>query len=355
MPNHSPLYALAGLLFAAIAHAQPSLHSLPDSIAAPGTPTLIPRTGGGGATVFGEGVVSDWQGNVYCGEMDNSDRTMQLKVGQDTAHSWRKANDDPNGMWLDSQNRILICQQRAIVRVKAGATFDNQNDTVYKYTGQDFNDITGDSRDNLYFTNFNGNTVYFRNATTGVTIPLLSNQPKPNGIEWDEGRKVLYVNEYGANKVAAYDVGADFSLSNRRDFVTNITSPDGICLDSLGNVYVVAGGQGVQVYAPAPADKTKLGAKLGEIPLPNQSLTNLDFGGADFKTLYMVTNKGLYKLPMKVRGYKKGQSVVSLAKLRPYSAQTLSLSPIFRLDGRSLSDLRRETTISAPGIYLLRR
>lgn len=153
-----------GFLFAfatfAINAAAPALmaqanHTLPADLAAPGAPSLMPRVG---TSVFAEGVAADWQGNVYFNEMDQNNRTMQVKVGQDSGRIWRQAKDTPNGMWLDTQNRLVICQSRAIVRVKAGAAFDNKTDTLYKYaaTGQDFNDVTGDSQDNLYFTNFNG-------------------------------------------------------------------------------------------------------------------------------------------------------------------------------------------------------
>ncbi|MDQ3001556.1 MAG: SMP-30/gluconolactonase/LRE family protein [Fibrobacterota bacterium] len=306
-------------------------HTLPSALAGPGTPALMPRVGG---TVFGEGVASDWQGNVYFNEMGSNNRTMQVKVGQDSGRIWRTAKDAPNGIWLDTQNRLIICQKMAIVRVKPTAVFDGMTDTLYKYsgTGQDFNDVTGDSKDNLYFTNFNGKSVFFRNAITGVTKEVLSNQPKPNGIEWDEERKTVYVCENGAGKVAAYTVGIDNALENRQDFAT-VGGADGIVLDSAGNVYAVAFGAAVKVFTP-------VGAPLGEIPIAGSQLTNLAFGGADFRTLFMITDKGLYKLPMKVKGYKSGQYSVGIRKsvareTVPTSAFTHADMP-HRVDGKVL-------------------
>src|SRR5688500_10304488 len=118
-PSLLKAFAVA-LILVGGARAQ-SPHTLPADLANAGTPVLIPRTGGAGATVFGEGVAADWQGNVYFNELDASNKTMQLKVGQDTAKPWRQAADNPNGLWLDyTQNRIVICQQHALVRVKAG-------------------------------------------------------------------------------------------------------------------------------------------------------------------------------------------------------------------------------------------
>jgi gluconolactonase len=283
--------------------ASQSAHTLPATLAAPGVPVLTYRAG---PTVFGEGVAADKQGNVYFNEMGANNRTMRLAVGQDTSKVWRQAKDAPNGIWLDTQNRLIICQTRAIVRVKPTAVFDNVTDTLYKYptTGQDFNDVTGDSKNNFYFTNFSGQSVYFRDATTTLTRTVLTGRPSPNGVEWDEERKILYVCENAAGKVASYTVGTDFSLTNRKDFAT-VASSDGIVLDELGNVYVASFGDAVYVFSPD-------GTALGKIPLSGSQLTNLAFGGADFKTLYMITNKGLYKLPMKVKGYKTGGAAVSI-------------------------------------------
>lgn len=327
MPNR-----IAAALFLASAAFSQSPHTLPADLAEAGAPVLIPRTGGGGTTVFGEGVAADWQGNVYFNEQDASNKTMQLKAGQDTAKPWRQAADNPNGMWLDhSQNRIVICQQHALVRVKAGAAFDNQTDTLYKNTGPDLNDVTGDSKGNLFFTNYMGSTLFFRNAATGGTKPVFTDIKRPNGVEWDEERKRLYLHEFGANKVHLYDVAEDYSLSNRRDF-DSVTSGDGITLDEKGNVYSVSYTTGV-VHVRDPDGK-----KLGEISITGKQLTNLAFGGADFKSLYLITNKGLYKLPMKVKGYKSGQPAVSIAM--PYPGRGAGARPFgaaFRPDGRRFS------------------
>lgn len=335
MKTVKSMLVLAAINAAASALMAQSNHTMPANLAAPGAPTLMPRVS---APVFAEGVAADWQGNVYFNEMDQNNRTMQVKVGQDSGRIWRQAKDTPNGMWLDSQNRIIICQTRAIVRVKAGTAFDNKTDTLYKYpaTGQDFNDVTGDSKDNLYFTNFNGRSVYFRDAVSGATKEVLTNRPKPNGIEWDEERKIVYVCENEAGIVAAYTVAADHSLEGRRDFAS-VAAGDGIVLDSAGNVYVVSYGNGVKVFSPA-------GEPQGEIPLSGSRITNLAFGGADFRTMFMITDKGLYKLPMKVKGYKTGTPGVSLGKPSvPASGQSIRnprKKAGYRVDGRK-SSLRK--------------
>ncbi|MEO7424967.1 MAG: SMP-30/gluconolactonase/LRE family protein [Fibrobacteria bacterium] len=343
-PSISNATAVALLLIAAAGAQTP--HTLPADLADAGTPVLIPRTGGAGATVFGEGVTADWQGNVYFGEQDQSNKTMQLKAGQDTAKFWRQAADNPNGMWLDySQNRIVICQQHALVRVKAGAAFDNQTDTLYKNTGQDLNDVTGDSKGNLFFTNYMGSTLFFRNAATGETKAVFTDIKRPNGVEWDEERKRLYLHEFGANKVHLYDVAEDYSLSNKRDF-DSVTSCDGITLDEKGNVYSVSYTTGI-VHVRDPDAK-----KLGQISITGQQMTNLAFGGADFKTLYLITIKGLYKLPMKVKGYKSGKPLVSIAPAFSRDVGVEASSALFKLDGRRVAPNDRQGKEYAVPLFL---
>ena len=323
-------WLLASALTFGVSSAIAVPHTLPSELAAPGSPVLVPKIGG---DVFGEGVIADWDGTIYNNQMGTNNRTMQLKVGQDTSKPWRTAKDAPNGMWLDTKNRIVICQTRAMVRVKAGSPWDGMTDTLYKYpagTGQDFNDVTGDSKDNLYFTNYQGRSVYYLDGETGQTKVVLSGRPFPNGIEWDEERNVVYVAENETGKVAAYTVAGDHTLVNRKEFAT-VAGSDGTVIDELGNLYVVSGGVSAMVFKPD-------GTKLGEIPIPNVQFTNLAFGGADFKTLYMIGNKGLYKLPMKVKGYKTGAPVVSIGRrsAKPLiyrEAQTY----VYLLDGRHLS------------------
>ena len=59
-----------------------------------------------------------------------------------------------------------------------------------------------------------------------------------------------------------------------------------ITVDADGTVYLTAGGV-VKVFA---AD----GKQAGEIKIPKVSGTNLAFGGADGRTLYVTANDALY-------------------------------------------------------------
>jgi gluconolactonase len=65
--------------------------------------------------------------------------------------------------------------------------------------------------------------------------------------------------------------------------VTAVSSPDSLCVDVQGNVYIGTS-QGLLVVRPD-------GTKLGTIPLKSfgttKAVTSCDFGNADGKTLYV--------------------------------------------------------------------
>jgi gluconolactonase len=68
-------------------------------------------------------------------------------------------------------------------------------------------------------------------------------------------------------------------------------------VDIAGNVYSTASG-GVQVFAPS-------GKKLGVIPTPEVA-ANCGWGEPDGKTLYITATHGLYRIRLKVPGYRPG-------------------------------------------------
>ena len=48
---------------------------------------------------------------------------------------------------------------------------------------------------------------------------------------------------------------------------------------------------------------TPQGKLLGRIPILEDVITNLAFGGPDRKTLYVTAGKTLYRMPAQVAGY----------------------------------------------------
>jgi gluconolactonase len=130
-----------------------------------------------------------------------------------------------------------------------------------------------------------------------------------------EDQKTLYVVDSdqrpsGVRKIYAYDLAHDGSVGGRRivhDFGTG-RGGDGMCLDELGNLYVAAGfnvpsatedasvSAGVYVFTPA-------GERVGMIPVPHDTITNVAFGDPDLRTLYITCGATLLFVRLRVRGY----------------------------------------------------
>ena len=110
--------------------------------------------------------------------------------------------------------------------------------------------------------------------------------------------------------IRSYDLQADGSVANMRvhyNFYPG-RSGDGMSIDSQGNLHVAAGlnrlrgtsetldtRAGVHVISPE-------GKLLKFIPVPEDTITNTAFGGADMKTLYVTAGKTLYRLRTDVAG-----------------------------------------------------
>jgi gluconolactonase len=125
----------------------------------------------------------------------------------------------------------------------------------------------------------------------------------------DDGR-TLYVNDSFERLVYAFQIEEDGSGGDRRKFASLESDagrvlPDGMKLDSLGNLYVAANNpDGVWVFAPD-------GTLLGTIGLPDELSThgtspggpsNLAWGGDDWRTMFVTASTSVYRLRANVPG-----------------------------------------------------
>lgn len=114
---------------------------------------------------------------------------------------------------------------------------------------------------------------------------------RPNGIALSPDERTLYVGSSNP-EIWKYDVATNGTISNRQLFAETGGS-DGLTVDCAGNLYVTT--QTVKVLSPA-------GQPLGEITLA-EGPTNVAFGGADRKTLYITANTRLYSIALAVPGF----------------------------------------------------
>jgi sugar lactone lactonase YvrE len=134
-------------------------------------------------------------------------------------------------------------------------------------------------------------------GTTATEI--VTNLSNPNGIMLSLDQQTLYVGHGGG--VYKYPVMSNGSIGTTATHVdpTDLdnNATDGMALDCAGNLYVVRANQ-KDIIVVGPSN-----TKVGQITIPNAGqLTNVAFGGADHKTLYVTaqgtgTQRGVFKVP----------------------------------------------------------
>lgn len=171
--------------------------------------------------------------------------------------------------------------------------FDSPNDVVARADGTLYVTDPGYQKDQNggAFTN-----RLVRVTATGAVFEEKTylNEERPNGIALSPDGNTLYISETATRKIVKYPIAANGTLGAEAQFVSVTADPDGMNVDTAGNVYV-ATDSGVDVFK---AD----GTKWGSIATPKPA-TAIGFGGTDMKTLYITAQGAVYQVTgLKVAG-----------------------------------------------------
>ena len=261
---------------------------------------------------FTEGPASSPSGELYFSDIENN-RIMRLERSG-LVREFRRPSGRSNGIVFDHEGRLVMCQGagpgggRRVARLEKDGS---ETVLAASYGGKKFiapNDLCIDRKGRVYFTDpYYGPPAEKSQPSSGVYLIddagkvrlLLKDLLKPNGIVISLDNSHLYVSDRGTQKLHRYRVGADGGLSGRStiyDFSPD-RGIDGMCLDSAGNIFGAAGKEkttGLFVISP----KGKL---LLHKPMPEFS-TNVTFGGADGKDLYLTATSGVYRMRARRRG-----------------------------------------------------
>jgi gluconolactonase len=219
------------------------------------------------------------------------------------------ADSGTNGMAVDGSGVVYACSHKVQGIVKLDFATAKFTTVVDNYQGKKFNspnDLVLRSDGTIYFTDPDfqignrtsetGKKGVYRVSPSGTASLVDDTFKEPNGITLSPDETVLYVADYNANVIRTFKVAADGSTSGMKDFAT-VTSPDGLAVDCLGNLYVAQGGTASSIQILSPSGSKGATLAVGS------SLSNLAFGGSDGKTLYITAGKALYSLDMNLPGY----------------------------------------------------
>jgi gluconolactonase len=284
---------------------------------------------------FLEGPAVDAAGNVFFSDIAGN-RILKLDA-RGSISTFRADSGRTNGNCFDAQGRLISCEggeqgrgRRRMVRtdMKTGEI------TVLteRYQGKRYNspnDCCVDAKGRIWFTDprygpdrsdleMDVEGVYCIDEAGKVTRRLTQKEiDRPNGIAVSPDDKILYVIDShpkvgGNRKIWAFDLATDGSLVNQR-LVYNFgkgRGGDGMRVDMEGNLWVAAGinqprgNPGESLDVPAGVFViSPHGKLLGRIPIPEDLITNLAFGGPQRKTLYVTAGRTVYRFPVKVSGY----------------------------------------------------
>jgi gluconolactonase len=297
----------------------------PTDTVAPGIPGVV--TAGAKVHVIkdgfngSEGVIRLPDGSVIFSET-TANRTIKIDK-DDNVSTFLEDTNGSNGMSFDREGRLFVTQ---VPFGRGGVAIiypvSARKSLVDNYDGKPFgraNDLTVAKNGDVYFTD-SANAmpmppggvplpaaVYYLPRNASKAIQVLNDLPFPNGIVLSRDEKILYLNNTNGEYMIAFDVQADGSLKNRRNFAkydsvtpnaggVPISGADGLTMDSEGRLYAACT-TGVQVFDTQ-------GKYLGTIPMPRQP-QNLSFAGADNKTLYVVGRGVASKVAMVAQGMKE--------------------------------------------------
>jgi sugar lactone lactonase YvrE len=130
----------------------------------------------------------------------------------------------------------------------------------------------------------------YRIDAGGSVTTVLDDVTISNGLDFGPDGTLAYYNDSGIGRDAGvgrtdvFDV-VDGELVNRRVFVENRGIPDGLTVDSAGNVWTAINARGrVRCFSPS-------GELLVDVDLPVRGATACTLGGPDLRDLYITTSK----------------------------------------------------------------
>lgn len=211
-----------------------------------------------------------------------------------------------NGLALDAQGRLVAATHKYKGLSRYDLASGMRSAVAERFKGNVFNtsnDLAIAADGTIYFTDPDYQqaaapggqpvTGIYRVAPDGSVTLVDGSRHNPNGIALSPDGSILYANA-SDGAVRAYPI-RDGVPGTGSDLIKGIDGGDGMTLDCHGNLYVTEhGAQRVRVFTPR-------GRELATIRV-DANVTNVAFGGADGRTLYITGAGALWQLRLDVTG-----------------------------------------------------
>jgi gluconolactonase len=224
----------------------------------------------------------------------------------DGVSTFRKPCNKSNGLTYDRQGRLLTRTETdgRIVPLAThyeGKQLNSPNDIVCKSDGGIYFTDPPYGRAKFYGVEreqelrFQG--VYRVGGDAKSPRLLVDDFDRPNGLCFSLDERRLFVNDTARKHIRVFDVTADGGVSNGRVWAETRGdkpgAPDGMKLDSAGNVYCCGPG-GVHVFDPD--------ANLLEVIEMPEHTANFAWGDDDYRSLFITASTSLYRLRRAIPG-----------------------------------------------------
>jgi sugar lactone lactonase YvrE len=203
----------------------------------------------------------------------------------------------PSGLGFlpDGTPLVVSMRDRRLYRIEAGALVLHAD--LSGLVAGDINDMVVDAGGRAYVGNFGFD--YWNDPDAFVPSTVIVVEPDgaarvaaggfdfPNGMAIDANAGRLIVAESYGKRLKALDIDSDGGLANPHTFADlGEHTPDGICLDAEGAVWVSAYVQGVFL-------RVEEGGNISHtVKLSARRAVACQLGGGDGRTLYCLTSSG---------------------------------------------------------------
>ena len=245
---------------------------------------------------FTEGPAADADGNVFFTDVPNS-RIYRIDAKTNKVTLFAENTARTNGLMFGPDGRLYGCRngEKKIVAYSKDGTVH----TIAE--GVTCNDLVVASDGGIYFTDPPNQQVWYVNPKGKKRV--VAKGFRPNGIILWPREGTLVVTDSDKPHLWTFRVERDGSLKFRERYYTPLRltpgrkrpGSDGMAVDDVGRLYV-ATHAGLQM-----CDTT--GRPSGVILKPQRKfLSNVAFGGSDFRYLYVTCTDKVYRRKVKPAG-----------------------------------------------------